>query len=136
MTSFSSDPAAPGLSSGTTPLHKLQKGSLVLVSLTCALTDLHSQVWWLCLEPPAWEDLGKTLAQMRWPMEKDGTKVGRGLRQEDGEETEGRRRERGGGPGSCQFPRKDHERGVRKAKEKGYQGEAVHAADTKSDHRG
>lgn len=69
-------------------------------------------------------------------MEKDRTKVDRGLRQEDGEETEGRRRERGGDPGSCQFPRKDHERGVRKAKEKEFQGEAVHAADTKSDHRG
>lgn len=72
---------------------------------------------------------------MRWSLEKDWTKMGRGLRQEDGEETEGKRRERGGGPDPCQFPRKDHEREVMKAKED-LQGEAVHRADTKSDQRG
>lgn len=44
------------------------------------------------------EDLGKTLAWMRWPMEKDRSKVGRELRQEEEEETEGKERRKGRRP--------------------------------------
>lgn len=82
---------------------------------------------------PHLEALGKTLAWMRRPMEKDrGQEVGRDLRQEEEEETEGKERERGRGPDSCQFPGRDHEREATRTKEKGFLGGVTEAEGRKS----
>lgn len=71
---------------------------------------------------------------MRWPMEKDQSKeAGKELRQEEEEETEGKERRRGRRSRLLPVPRK---REVMKAKEKEFQGGAVHGADTQSDQEG